>query len=179
MDWAGVSTSFNDSTDIVQLKKHDIRCELRGVEFYVESKFDSMQSKTGNLAVEFHNPQTDKPSGIMATASDLWAIVLKDPTAVWICRTQDLKRYFSETKPLKEILRGGDGNASLRIYKSDDLLNAVFVRIDEEPPWEVLSILTSLLSEKFKNGRPTSLANSLQNKLGKKGNAMGYFHSTC
>lgn len=162
LDWAGVNTSYNDSSDVATLKKHDIRCELNGVLFSVESKFDSKQSETGNICVEYANPRTGKPSGLLATTAELWAIVLRDPMAVWVCRTKDLQGYFESTKPIKTVLRAGDGNASVRIFNSDHLLNSICRRIDEEPPWEVLSILTTLLLKKSVNGKLERLANPLQ-----------------
>jgi hypothetical protein len=120
-----------------------------------------MQAKTGNIAVEYENPVSKKPSGIMATTSDLWAIVLEHGE-IWICRTSDLRTFFACEKHVKQIKRAGDGNASIRLYKSDHLLRSCCQRIDGIPPWDVLDILVKLLGKKFEHARSKALGNSMK-----------------
>lgn len=161
MDWAGVHTAMNESDRHAILKTHDIRCSLYGIPFSIESKYDSMQAQTGNIAVEYHNPVTDKPSGIMATTSDLWAIVL-EPGEIWICRTDDLRNFFASEKYVRQIKRAGDGNASIRLFKSEHLLSSCCKRIDNISPWDVLDVLVNLLGKKFELARNKAVGNSMK-----------------
>lgn len=146
LNWAGVTTSFNESKDHESLKKHDLVCELHGVRFSIEVKNDRMEATTGNLAIEYFNPKTNKPSGVSTTTSDLWVVVLG--SGVWVCKTDDLKAYFSSNLPVRVVKRGGDGNASLKLFKSDEILPTIFTQIDLLPPWEILSCLRQLMSIK-------------------------------
>ena len=96
--------------------------------FTVEVKYDEMQSQTGNIAIEFYNSKLDRPSGLSATKADLWCHVLKDST--WITSVDKLKKFCEETTPFKSFNYAGDENASILLYKTDDILE-IFERIDE------------------------------------------------
>lgn len=144
LDWAGVDTSLNNSDQIEVLKKHDIHCEMNGVQFSIEVKTDRMESVSKNIAIEYANPITGKPSGLMSSAADLWAIVLNSPDSIWVCSVKDLKAYFETETPVKDIKRAGDGNASIRVYRSSDFLNRLCLRLDGIPPWDVLAILSEM-----------------------------------
>ena len=96
--------------------------------FTVEVKYDEMQAATGNIAIEVYNSKSDKPSGLSATKADLWCHVLKD--SVWITSVKKLKEFCKEHKPLRRVGAAGDGNASILLYKTEDILE-IFERIDE------------------------------------------------
>ena len=96
--------------------------------FTVEVKYDEMQSKTGNIAIEIYNPRSGKPSGLTATRATLWCHVLQD--SVWITSVDKLKKFCEEITPFKSFNSVGDGNASILLYKTEDILE-IFERIDE------------------------------------------------
>lgn len=125
------------------MAKWDVEAVL-GRTFTIEVKYDAMEARTGNVAIEHYNTRACKPSGISATTSDVWAIVLQSPTTVWLARTSDLRHYF-ETVAGREIACGGDGNAAMRLYPRHELFDAIFHRADELAPWDMCSLLLNLL----------------------------------
>ena len=98
--------------------------------FTVEVKYDEMQAKTGNIAIEIYNPKSGKPSGLTATKANLWCQVLKD--SAWITSVKALRKFCEETPPFKMFSSAGDGNAAILLYKTEDILK-IFDRIDECP----------------------------------------------
>ena len=96
--------------------------------FTVEVKYDEMQAKTGNIAIEIYNPRSGKPSGLTATKATLWCQVLKD--SVWIASVKALRKFCEETPPFKMFSSAGDGNAAILLYKTEDILK-IFQRIDQ------------------------------------------------
>jgi len=110
--------------------------------FTVEVKYDEMQSSTGNIAIEIHNSKSDKPSGLSATKADLWCHVLKD--SAWITSVKKLKEFCKEHKPLRKVGAAGDGNASILLYKTEDILT-IFERIDGCHKEQLQSKISSLL----------------------------------
>ena len=106
--------------------------------FTVEVKYDEMQAKTGNIAIEIYNPRSAKPSGLTATKATLWCHVLQD--SVWITSVEKLKKFCEDTPPFKSFNSVGDGNASILLYKTEDILT-IFERIDkcsEEEAWKAI-----------------------------------------
>ena len=110
--------------------------------FTVEVKYDEMQAKTGNIAIEFYNSKLDRPSGLSATKADLWCHVLKDST--WITSVDKLKKFCEETTPFKSFNYAGDENASILLYKTEDVLE-IFERIDKCSKDELLQKINALL----------------------------------
>ena len=110
--------------------------------FTVEVKYDEMQAKTGNIAIEFYNSKLDRPSGLSATKADLWCHVLKDST--WITSVDKLKKLCEETTPFKSFNYAGDENASILLYKTEDVLE-IFERIDKCSKDELLQKINALL----------------------------------
>jgi hypothetical protein len=141
---AGVETEKNVAKDKRQLVQWDLKGNC-GREFTVEVKYDMMAARTGNLAVEYFNVKQGKPSGIDATTADLWAYVLNDPKSCWLARTRDFREYVGANKPLRDVPCGGDDNAAIKLYRKDELLDAVFRRVDELDPWDLTSLLKTLL----------------------------------
>lgn len=141
----------------------DVSGTLFGLDFHIEAKFDLMEAKTHNVAIEYHNSKLDKPSGIFATKADLWAIILSDPLTVWVSRTSDLKKYVETESCLKDIKAGGDKNASLKLFNRDSIFADIFHRIDDLPPWELSSLLIRLLGTKHERLRDKVVADTVQN----------------
>tara|TARA_S200000501_G_C20508865_1_gene605963 strand:- start:5 stop:502 length:498 start_codon:yes stop_codon:yes gene_type:complete len=110
--------------------------------FTVEVKYDEMQSKTGNIAIEIYNPRSGKPSGLTATKATLWCHVLQD--SVWITSVDKLKKFCEETTPFKMFSSAGDGNAAILLYKTDDILT-IFERIDKCSQESLRTIIDSQL----------------------------------
>ncbi len=99
---------------------------------YVESKFDMMCCQTGNVCIEYHNCLKDKPSGINITKAHIYSYTILDmgnPT-VWFANVAKLKNFLNTVTPFKTINKGGDGNASLYLYKYEIILDAVFERME-------------------------------------------------
>jgi len=111
--------------------------------FTVEVKYDEMQDKTGNIAIEIYNPRSGKPSGLTATKATLWCQVLKD--SVWITSVKALRKFCEETPPFKMFSSAGDGNAAILLYKTEDILK-IFERIDECNREQLSSKIDTLLT---------------------------------
>lgn len=127
LEKAGMESTKNKdrSTDISVLIGNRI--------FYGEVKFDILAYKTGNMAVEYANSRTGMPSGILSTTSDFWFAVLGDigkKMEVWICSTEALKNHFQQNKGYKDVEGAGDGNATIRLFRLDTVLDSLFTRID-------------------------------------------------
>ena len=112
--------------------------------FKVEVKYDLYQARSGNIAIEFFNSKSGKPSGIGITKADLWAIVLSDKS-VWITSTRTLKEFLKDNKPSRTILGGGDGNADLYLYPDTSVL-AYFTRLDDKKEKNIIKILKDYLN---------------------------------
>ncbi len=110
--------------------------------FTVEVKYDEMQAKTGNIAIEIYNPRSAKASGLTATKATFWCHVLQD--SVWISSVEKLKKFCEDNPPFKSFNSVGDGNASILLYKTDDILK-IFERIDKCSQKELKSKIHSLL----------------------------------
>lgn len=115
----------------------------------VEVKHDMWEQRSGNVAVEYYNPKSDKPSGISTTVSSLWVFVLADDS-VWACRTQDLLRHHNKgaqgTGFVRDLPVCGDGNSSSTLYERNALFNTLFFRLDDLSSSEVADLLEVLCS---------------------------------
>ncbi len=80
----------------------------------VEIKNDLYAGKSGNVAIEYHNPKSDKPSGINITKSDIWCHIIDGE--IFVVKTNTLKMFMECEKPLRTIKKAGDGNANLKLY---------------------------------------------------------------
>lgn len=129
----------------------DLKVNLNGRPVLIETKFDQMEAKTGNIAIEYYNTKQGKPSGIAATKSDLWAVVLQNPLTAWLANTQVLLHYFKTTKCLRDIACGGDDNAAMKLYARDSILEAVFHRIDDLSSADLVSLLVTLVDQDGQN----------------------------
>lgn len=135
LEKAGAKVLENPARSKKGLIGWDLAVELGEKKFTVEVKFDQMEAATGNVAVEYFNTKQARPSGILATKSDLWAFVLRKPTTVWACNTKALRDWF-QTKPFyREVACGGDDNAAIRLYRRAELFSSLpFERLDDKEP---------------------------------------------
>lgn len=120
----------------------DLECVLGKNQFTVEVKNDLYEAKSGNVAIEVHNCKSDKPSGLTRTKADLWCHILSED--VWIIKTDDLRSFVEKTKPLRKIKSGGDGNATLLLYPTTQIM-AVFTKVSGITPKKVSKIITGMI----------------------------------
>lgn len=127
-----LSFSVERNSDLTNLSKYDIICKAGKISFTGEIKYDLMSSKTNNVAIEIHNPKSDKPSGLYATEADIWFHLIPDGsnTTCWINSVINLKKYIDENKPKKIIELGGDNNSKLLLYAFEDILDIGLLRIE-------------------------------------------------
>lgn len=127
-------------------KTRDLDVRGHGLAFSLEVKRDLWQTRTGNLALEYRNPNTGEPSGVLATRADLFAFVLGGApySGVWVARSGSVRSFFFSQPFLKDIHRGGDGNASFRLYRDSHLLS-IFRRLDGITKYDALYVLSFLL----------------------------------
>lgn len=137
---------------ITQLIKSNIRSELNKTKAFdlevfhenlrktLEIKYDIYAARSGNIAIEYFNPKTCKPSGITATEADFWVHVLTGESGIWITSVSQLKSFIDNNKPHKVIEAGGDNNAALYLYKKEVIL-PVFNRLDSFNPEQVVSYI--------------------------------------
>jgi len=125
---------------------HDLVCQLGKKRFTCEVKFDSMACQTGNLAIEWWNSKKNEPSGLTVTKANLWVHLIRDGSniTVWVTNTNTLREYVKNNEPHKKIEKAGDDNASLNLYRTDDILS-IFERLDNISDKDVLTIIRKAL----------------------------------
>lgn len=111
-------------------KTFDVSCDYNNKIYTFEIKFDLMASKTGNLAIEYYNPKTNKPSGIMATEALFWVCILNNPVEIYMSPTNILKNFLDKSKPCRIINCGGDKNSAMMLYKKERILKGCFTKIN-------------------------------------------------
>lgn len=133
---------IKENTDKKRLSKYDLIFPFAEKDWTIEVKYDLYAAKSGNIAIEYFNPKTGKPSGIMATLSDFWIQVLTNPDKVFMIKTEKLRKFLSSRPAHRIIGSGGDGNASLLLYTMDSILGE-FVEIDSNNIQQIMKELTS------------------------------------
>jgi hypothetical protein len=123
-------------------RKTDLQCELDGARFAVEVKFDRLQARTGNVAIEYRNTRSGRPSGLLASEADVWAVVLADG-GVHLTLTAVLREFFHATSG--RDVEGGDDNSAMRLYPSG-LILPLFQRVDDMPSPAVRRWLKDVLA---------------------------------
>lgn len=97
--------------------------------FKIEVKYDAYEKRSGNVAIEVRNSRQDRPSGITATESHIWAHVLHD--SIWFTPVTSLLAYTEWVKPERRIEHAGDGNATILLYKRDIIMPDIFTQVDD------------------------------------------------
>jgi hypothetical protein len=87
---------------------------MKNEEFAVEIKNDIYAAKSGNVAIEYFNPKTNKPSGITITKSHIWCHIINGEALIVL--TDSLKEFISTAKPKRIVYKAGDKNADLLLY---------------------------------------------------------------
>jgi hypothetical protein len=105
----GFKCEWNEDTK----KRSDYDLVIVG-EATVEIKNDLYAAKSGNVAIEYNNPRSGKPSGINITKSDIWCHIIGDE--IFVVKTNTLKQFMECEKALRTVKRAGDGNADLKLY---------------------------------------------------------------
>lgn len=113
--------------------------------FTSEVKYDLYAAKSGNIAIEYYNPKSNKPSGLSATKADLWFHAVTKPASVWVTTVQQLKEYTNTKPPHKIVDVGGDDNASMYLYRQDVIFDDIFKRVDNLSPDELRTLIHDLL----------------------------------
>ena len=110
----------------------DIFADIGGLNTTFEVKYDLMAAKTGNIAIEFFNSKSKKPSGIGITEADYWVHVLKidNVNTIFICTVAELKEFIKSTKPKRIVYGGGDNNADILLFEIDRMI--CFKEFDDE-----------------------------------------------
>ena len=126
----------------------DIKAQYGLQTVFFEVKYDYLSSKTGNIAIEYHNPKSNKPSGVNITMADFWVICLGTPLEIWMTDVYTLKDYLNNNKAKKIIDVAGDYNASLYLYPKDELLSSIFYRIDNMDQTELESCVKFYVNDR-------------------------------
>lgn len=142
---ADIEVSYNEDTKTREL--YDLICKISSTKFTVEVKFDLMAQKTGNIAIEYYNSKSCKPSGIDVTEADLWVQVLQDGSnmTLWTTRVDRLKSFIKDNKPWKNLTSVGDNNACIYLYKEADILEVELIRLDNLCNKEITKIVRRML----------------------------------
>lgn len=146
LDNAGLPNGSNPTKDSSGLLAYDVQALLGERRVTFEVKYDKMASKTGNVAVEYRNTKKNKPSGILATRADFWVFVFAGPVEVHVASVAALLEYFHSDARFRDITCGGDDNSAMKLYRRDQILPAVFRRLDAAPPESVPAVLSGLLT---------------------------------
>lgn len=144
----GIHGNLNPASDHASRLKFDIAAQWFDLTFTGEVKYDLMEAKTGNVAIEYYNIKTGAKSGLLATESDLWFHVVQ-PLEVYVCNVADLLAYFTNEKPYRSIECGGDDNSAMKLYRRDVIFPAIFHRFDGQSAADTLGVLAELLGEPF------------------------------
>jgi hypothetical protein len=108
----------------------------------IEIKFDAYEQKSGNIAIEVYNPKSCSPSGVTATKALLWIHILI-PHQILLTTVNRLRRYIDNHQPARIINCGGDDNATLYLYKTEDI-STVFDRIDKMKKEELQNFIQEI-----------------------------------
>lgn len=137
-----------ENLNTVTREFYDLEANIGSKKFTIECKYDWYSEKSGNLAIEFFNSTKNKPSGIDNTKANLWAIIIndKDYKTIWITSVSALKAYIKAHTAFKTIMKAGDGNASIYLYKTEQLLS-IFKRIDNLEKEQIVDVVKGLLKK--------------------------------
>lgn len=121
----GWTVEFNNTLEF------DIKIQKKRTSYTIEVKYDVMAERTGNMCIEFYNSNKNAHSGINGTLADLWCVVLPDGEhkTLWITSTDLLRSYIKLNTPLRIVENAGDKNATVYLYKIDDI-SQIFKRLD-------------------------------------------------
>ena len=93
----------------------------------LEVKNDLYAVKSGNIAIEYNNCKSDKPSGLGITRADVWCHIIDNKP--YVVTVKKLKTFVKENTPKRIVTQAGDGNADLYLYSVEDAMK-VFIPIE-------------------------------------------------
>lgn len=139
----GFTIEFNKSGSKKKLAGWDLKVQLDSLILFIEVKRDLKSCVTQNIAIEYHNPLKDKPSGINSTNADFWIYIIpnKEIQEIWLASTSEIKDFLDNNSPFKTIEVGGDKNASLFLYKKKDILGPLFIILNNKDKSEIMYML--------------------------------------
>ena len=149
LEAAGIPVTPNE--DATKYSDFDLEAVLNRRTFTLESKFDLYESRSGNIAIEFFNPKSGRPTGIDATKADLWVHVLTNPMTAWATNVASLRRYIREHDPARVVDCGGDANAAMLLYERKVIFKDIFIRLDDLSSASLRRTLLKLLGPKWKS----------------------------
>ena len=132
-----------NATIVNDVPYYDILCFLDKQPFTIEVKHDIYSEKSGNIAIEYFNPKSNKPAGISITGANLWAHVT--PNEVWMASVKLLKIFLQNNQPFRTVESGGDNNASIYLYKKSFIMPSIFQRFDILEKHKAISIMKEWL----------------------------------
>lgn len=140
---SSIGISATKNTDKDTRADYDLEFEYEGKRITAEVKYDVMSEKTGNVAFEFFNSKSNKPSGIYGTKANLWFHLLPDGdnVVVCVCKTKKVRDFCHNEPPLRILKSVGDNNADIMLYKVDVVLENLFDRIDNISNEQILKII--------------------------------------
>ncbi len=106
----------------------------------LEVKNDKFAATSGNIALEYHNPKSDKPSGLYATDAEIWCHVIRGDEILFT-HTRTLIDWITWIKPYKHFKRVGDNNAAIKLYKIEDMY--IFKPFTKENWEEIVDVFVS------------------------------------
>lgn len=126
---------------------YDLDCELDGIKFTCEVKNDIMAEKTGNVAFEYFNSKSNKPSGIYGTKADIWIHLLTDDEHIIVCLApvKTVRKYVKDNAAYRNLKSVGDDNADILLYKVDEVLQLLFKRIDNISNEDAIKLIKKML----------------------------------
>lgn len=143
----GLKAGKNPAETKAGKTQYDLWVDLPHGRVTAEVKSDLREAKSGNVAVEYYNPRSNKPSGLSATVAELWIFCLADGS-VWICRTSDLRRHHLKGPGgegyVRDLPRCGDGNSSSTLFRRTLLFDVWFFQLDHLEAVEAVSLLEVL-----------------------------------
>ncbi len=137
----------SEKHEVANAITHDLDCVIGKRKFTCEVKYDVMAQKTGNIAIEFYNSKLCKDSGLNATTAKIWAHVILDDTnmTLWLASVKELKKFVKNHDAFRTVLNAGDDNASIWLYKTDDMLDVVFHRAETLDDTNLQKLVRKLL----------------------------------
>lgn len=135
-----IPVEFNIGPTKKELAKWDLRIIHSQEYLHLEVKYDLYAAKSGNIAIEYYNPKSCKPSGVAITEASLWVHVLTNPLQAWLTSTKKLLQYINDEKG-RDVCGGDDLNSCMKLYRKDQILTDIFARIDGISREELLEII--------------------------------------
>ncbi len=109
----GFTVEYNESDDLTQLRKYDIKAEYKGNIHTLEIKADLMAQRTGNVCVEF--------KAILGSEAEFIVYYIKG--SYYMLKRTKLKSMLDD-KLYFHTLNGGDGNRThLALFNFDIFVN--------------------------------------------------------